>query len=113
MGSAEQIRDVQVGSGWGPCDEGCQLIWCVASGTGHPGRFFIIKSVYLARIGGGDGISYCEIFLCQQAFKRNGPEFRFRLGKDALGLRHGHFAGCRYIVPLVSNLVFCPVNVMS
>jgi hypothetical protein len=39
--------------GWGPCDEDCQLIWCMASGTSHPGRFFIIKSVYLARIGGG------------------------------------------------------------
>jgi len=42
-----------------------------------------------------------------------GPEFRLDLGKDALGLRHGRVAGCRDIVPLVSNLVFCPVNVPS
>ena len=45
-----------VSQGWGPCDEGCQLIWCMVSGTSHPGRFFIIKSVHLARIG--EGISW-------------------------------------------------------
>ena len=42
-GWAQQSKIRDGSARWGPYGEGCQLIWCVASGTGHPGRFFIIK----------------------------------------------------------------------
>ena len=105
-GWAQQSKIRDGSARWGPYGEGCQLIWCVASGTGHPGRFFIIKECLFGpyRWGGW----YILLFIlatwlwkipawCWSRFKEPpfndsiGVCFLLEIGPDAISSTWFHF----------------------